>query len=832
MRISLVFITLSLFAAGAATAQNCPSLVWTPGQEIAVTGSIRDLQTIDYDSDGKLDLAGIIASNPDTLVTWRGLGDGTFSAATLLYTATTNIGGEISSIAIADVDGNGHPDLIVAIFNTLRVYPATGSGLGTPVDVQANYSLSRLTAGNFDSDPAVEVIASVTSYNKFLFFDNVSGGLVETASVQTGQWPGSIVSADFDGDGFFDVAMTQRSSEREGTVEVHFGASGGTYTAPVSLVAGEFPSRIATADFDGDGRPDLATSNWYDGNLTIFRYAGTRQFTSSSVSLNKPRTTVNAYAFLATDLTGDGKPDLVAPALNFGGWVTTWVGVGDGTFFSPSRLVRDSTSVALASGDFDGDGDADLAIGDYNKMVMATSICAVQVDATPESPMISSGADAVFEIRLSGFGTGSPTPHGTVALRQGAIEFGSASVDAAGNASITVSGLSVGEHTFTAHFSGNAALSAATSGSVLQKVTSETTQTVINTPGTQPVYGTPWPITVDVNGGWNGDEWVRLTIDGVVSDFYTTQTKDLLLSPGPHTISARFYGTNFRPASASAPLNINVAKATPSVALAAGATTVRLGSAHALQFSVNGPAAGAAPTGTVQLMSGTTVLGSAAVNGTINVTLPRGAHAVTAVYSGDANYTAASLNLTLDVLPNQPLVLEARALNSAIQIAYVLPEGTSAYELNRRTVGGAWQWLGTWDTNTGVDIHVTRGVIYEYQLEAVVNGVFTLSNIEGALVFTDDPIIVPTTRVKRAHFSELRDSINLMRTAAGLPAFQFDATFNNASIVRGAHVAALRTAVTEARNALGMTPPSFTWGAGAGSTIRAIDIEELRNLSR
>ncbi len=837
MRSSLVsgilLVALSLVYAGDTPAQACPSKVWSTGQIMPADEFVSRLVTIDYDGDDVLDLAGLIQTSPDTLVIWRGLGDGTFSAPTVLLTAPSPASGALGDLATADVNGDGHMDLIVSIWSLLRVYPGNGSGFGTPVELDASYTLRKLVAGNFDSDPAPEVIATATGQARLIIFDNVDGELAETTIVETAPFPGSIASADFDGDGFHDVAVTHGMSTYEGTVELYFGAAGGTFSAPLSLQAGRFSAEVSSADFNGDGHPDLAASSWEDDNITVFLYAGSRQFTSSTLSVDKQQQkSVTAALLLTQDVTGDGIVDVMAAAIHWGNWITTFVGMGDGTFHSPTYLERgDVITTSAVAGDFDLDGDSDVAMAGYKHLTIASGTCASQVDLVLEAPLISTGDEAVFPVAVSGFSSSTQQPYGTITLRNGATDAGTAVLDASGKAVIAVSGLGVGDHTFTAEFSGNADLGAATSAPVVQKVTSATTQTVINTPGTPPVAGTPWRITIAIVGGYTY-EWVKLSVDGVVTDRRTAQNIDLDLSPGPHQIFARFSGTIYDPASTSETLNVIAGKATPTLTLTSGAV-VKLGQSHALQFSVTGPG-GLQPTGMLQLFSGNTLLGSGTVGSVINVTLSPGAHSVRAEYGGDANFNPATLDLTLQTGPNQPLAIEARSLASAIQIAFVLPSGTSAYELNRRPAGTtSWQRLGSWDKTTGLDAFaLVRGVVYEYQLEATVDGATMLSNIDGALLFTDDPLIAQATTVKRAHFTEVHDAINVMRTAAGLPAFAFHASFTSDSIIRASHVAALRTALSEACSAMGLSAPTFTHAVSAGTGIRATDMEELRNASR
>lgn len=118
----------------------------------------------------------------------------------------------------------------------------------------------------------------------------------------------------------------------------------------------EGPKGIATADFDGDGRADIAAGN-LDGTITVLRGQGGGQF---SPPLHLQTNADELRAVLAEDFTGDGRPDIAA-ASPMDGRLLLFVNDGGGGFAAP-RLLPAWTGVRnLAGGDFDGDGVRDLA---------------------------------------------------------------------------------------------------------------------------------------------------------------------------------------------------------------------------------------------------------------------------------------------------------------------------------------------------------------------------------------------------------------------------------------------------------------------------------------
>jgi hypothetical protein len=208
---------------------------------------------------------------------------------------------------------------------------------------------------------------------------------------------------------------------------------------------------------------------------------------------------------------------------------------------------------------------------------------------------------------------------------------------------------------------------------------------------------------------------------------------------------------------------------------------------------------------------------------------------MTAVYSGDANYLTGSAAFRLDVLENAPLAIDARALDSTIAIPAVIPGDTSSTTMLRRVhgTGETWAVVPSWTTASPLDTGTfTRGVLYDYRLVIITGGGVQQSNIDSALLFTDPTLTVGSTAVKLAHFTELRDSINALRTMAGLPDFAFDGTFGAGATIRASHLTAMRTAASEARTMLGMLSPAFTDGSPAGVNIKKMHITELRDATR
>jgi hypothetical protein len=170
--------------------------------------------------------------------------------------------------------------------------------------------------------------------------------------------PQGLVVADFNGDGKLDIAV---ANENSNTIIVFLNDGTGNLGNPVTTTLQNTTSILALAvgDFNQDGKPDLALG--VNGSQTLVLLGnGDGTFSQQPVIPNAPEFSQARVA----DLNGDGKLDL---ALACDGDVTVALGNGDGTF-TASQLTGSpmpGTFFSLAVADFNGDGKLDIAAVDY-----------------------------------------------------------------------------------------------------------------------------------------------------------------------------------------------------------------------------------------------------------------------------------------------------------------------------------------------------------------------------------------------------------------------------------------------------------------------------------
>ncbi|HYK03774.1 MAG TPA: FG-GAP-like repeat-containing protein [Thermoanaerobaculia bacterium] len=831
MRTILVSLSLLLAIAAPTSGADCPSVDFTLDQTLTGYPSyVEHLRIVDYDHDGKLDLVGGITPEDGigtVLHSWRGAGDGTFAAAVSLGET------EMMDLQVIDVNGDGFLDLVGASYsNRIWVRPGNATGFGAAINTNTDYAVYDLSAGNFnEGSSSIDIVtSSLTSGIFVVYAGNGNGTFTETRRVSAGSadWVTDSTVADVDNDGRFDVALARRMSEK---LEVYFRNSDGTFAAPVSMSTGTWPAELAAGDFDHDGLPELVSNNWDDGTIDVFDNLGSRTFSAKHVfDGSRPGSGGGLDSLHLVDIDGDTHLDIMAGSVN-GSWLTTWLGAGDGTFAAANWFTAGDDAFSIATGNFDGDADLEVALGSYQQLFTLDYACASQVHFHSLVPVISVGQTARLRAVVSGIS--ATVTGGTVTFKEDSTTLGTAPVGANGIAALDLTGLGAGEHVLHAEFSGNAVLAAATSAEIEQEVTADTSSIAI-TLGTS-LHGEPFNSTVTITGryGSTTEGWYILTLDGVTESAqrWSGAPLTLALSAGPHTISAEFAGGAGHPPSTSPTYDFTTTKHTVTLTKS-GDTTVRAGTAHTIQITLASPTT-TPPTGTVTLYRGTTNVGSAAIsNGvaTIQAVLPRGSYGYSASYAGNAKYLAGEVAFTLNVVANAPVAIDARPLQDAIAIEAVVPEGTTAAALYRRVSGAAvWSLVPGWSLASRIDSSgLTRGVLYDYRLDATVAGQLQQSNVDSTLLFTDPSLTAGSTRVKLAHFTELRDSINALRASAGLAPFVMPTPFGPGTVIRASHLTALRTAATQARSALQMVAVPFTDPTPAGVRIKRNHILELR----
>jgi hypothetical protein len=178
---------------------------------------------------------------------------------------------------------------------------------------------------------------------------------VSAPNFPVGVGPTAVAVGDFNGDGIPDAAVTNYSS---GTISILLGTGKGGYKVAQTMSVGSGPSAIAAADLNGDGKLDLAItlSPNSGGGVVVLLGNGDGTFTPS----NQGEIAITAaHSVAIADFNRDGKLDMVVAGTNT---LKVLLGNGDGTFQAPMSMAGGLNPTQLVTADFNNDGRVDIAV--------------------------------------------------------------------------------------------------------------------------------------------------------------------------------------------------------------------------------------------------------------------------------------------------------------------------------------------------------------------------------------------------------------------------------------------------------------------------------------
>ncbi len=330
--------------------------------------SPNSLIAVDVNGDGILDLVGLTPNNG--VFVFLGVGNGTFHAAVHYATGATDFS---AGVAVADVNGDGKPDLVFAVDDGISVALNTGNGtFGTatyyPSGIGYSQIWSGIAVGNLGGDKGPDVVVSQSSGVVVTYLNQGDGKFAvgSTISVPTLGGTNNLVLADINNDKKLDLV----TSDGSGNVFTFLGQGNGKFTAqpgmPLAATSDSSPYLVVVADFNGDGTLDILDTNGLSTNtVSLGRGDGTfRGAQMYGYSANGS----SGHNIVTADFNGDGIPDVAYSwALNGGKSPRDFaimLGSPHGALGAPSYVTAGSCNNnyvnAIATGDVNGDGIADI----------------------------------------------------------------------------------------------------------------------------------------------------------------------------------------------------------------------------------------------------------------------------------------------------------------------------------------------------------------------------------------------------------------------------------------------------------------------------------------
>jgi len=655
----------------------------------------------DLNGDGKPDLVvtsqNMNSTGDGSVQVFLGNGDGTFQAPVAYDSGSTNPG----SLAISDMNGDGKLDIVVGNGGNpsggsggVGVLLGNGDGTFQPALL---FSLGGIGAGgpvaiaDVNGDGKPDVVAANCcqgGHNVAVLLGNGDGTLQPPAFYSSGGsgafGVSSIVLADLRGNGKLDLLVANYCGNNlycpsvpvpEGSVGVLLGNGDGTFQPAVAYDSGDKGAEsVAVGDVSGDGRPDLLVGHCGYNGCNFFETGVVGVLLGNGDGTFQPASTYpggdSISSMAVADVNMDGKLDIVvanmyplSPAESDGA-VSVLLGNGDGTFQLP--LTSDAGalwSVAVAVADVNGDGKPDaVVVNDCDSWCVPSAInSSVGVllnDSgsvqTPTTTTVSSSLNpAIYGQTVtlsSAVSSASGLPTGTVTFYQGSTAVGNSTL-VNRSTSISVSMLVAGSQPITAVYQGCSAFGSSTSTQLSQIVSPETTTTAMTSSANPARPGKRITFTATVASQFSGAITGSVTFLAGSQDLGTiplsgnrSSVTTSFASTGTYSVSATYNGDANNLGSMST-LSQDI-DATTTTTLSSSLNPSTYGQEVPFTATVTS-SSGAPPDGeTVSFMQDKTVLGTGTLSGGsasfTSALLKAGTDSIKAEYGGDPNFAAST----------------------------------------------------------------------------------------------------------------------------------------------------------------------------------------------
>jgi hypothetical protein len=318
----------------------------------------------DFNNDNRSDLL-VVNTDTDSLAMFIGFDYALFKTP-VTYGSIENLGPQ--AIVTSDFNNDNYLDIAAAFFNSGTVGILLGYGNGSFDDMmtypQENDSiLAALAVDDVNNDDKLDIVVVDYGTNNIVILLGYGNGSFATSMIfSTGNdsRPYAIVIADFNKDGRLDVAVANFESNNVGIL---LGYSNGSFATVMTYPTGggSNPVAIAVSDFNKDDRLDIAVVNDGTSNIGILLGFGNGSF-ANQVTYSE-HSDYFPCSIVVSDLTGNSLLDIII-ANQHSNSISVFLGHGDGTF---SLTVTQSTGSGttptyVTVGDFNNDNRSDIAV--------------------------------------------------------------------------------------------------------------------------------------------------------------------------------------------------------------------------------------------------------------------------------------------------------------------------------------------------------------------------------------------------------------------------------------------------------------------------------------
>ncbi len=314
--------------------------------------------------------------NDGTVSVWRNSGDGTF-----LPQVPYPAGAGAWAVAVGDLNFDNHSDLAVAnnLAGTVSILLGNGDGTFRPKsDVPTGGGPNsgpwalELAELNGDGKPDLAIVQANVGTVSVLFGNGI-GGFTQGPILPAGITPTSLAIGDATADGIADIVVAGYGT---GAIYIYPGSGAGTFGAPISLPGGGAPLAVKVADLNKDPWPDLAVVGYGTGEALVYSGNGAGSF-DPRVEYTVGR---GPYSVSVKDLNGDSWPDLTL-ANYLSDDISVLLNDTHGAFFPQDVFPIGFKPSMVVAGDVNGDARSDLVVA-----VSGSDNVAVLINGAPPGP--------------------------------------------------------------------------------------------------------------------------------------------------------------------------------------------------------------------------------------------------------------------------------------------------------------------------------------------------------------------------------------------------------------------------------------------------------------